>query len=277
MAHGRCWLLLLSVGISLHGASPIRDEGLRRQILAVVFPNMPVSAVSGDLHPSNKPKPGELIFLPDALAGERVYRVIGPPSGKTEYCAAEDMGSETFKQSEVRKLSFVAYRWPRRSDLLAVLQYKFIGANPAGSCWSIGRIVHLAASGDGRWRIVEDLQLDIQHHSGLERIELIDLSGSGTGELLVESDWGGAATAGSSLHVYSLESGRFVQWLDTTARVEGMYGSFTQLLNIPKTRAKNARSFCFRKTEYAEADYKLLPKPQVSIVCYPRYEGVERR
>ena len=29
-------------------------------------------------------------------------------------------------------------------------------------------------------------------------------------------------------------------------------------------------SFCFRKTEYADADYTLLRKPRVSLPCYPR-------
>jgi hypothetical protein len=182
----RCWVFLLGLGITVHAAQPIRDETLRRQILAAVFPRMRVSTVAGKLHPSNKPRPGELIFFPDALAGEPVYRVIGPASGHTEMCASEDMVSETFKN--IRELSLVVFRWPRRLDLLAVLQYRFVGSNPAGSCWSIGRLVHLVGNEAG-WRIVEDIELDTQHHGGLERIELTDLAGDGIDELLVESDW----------------------------------------------------------------------------------------
>lgn len=269
MASG-CWVLLLGLGITLHAAQPIRDESVRRQILAAVFPSMQVSTVAGKLHPSSKPRPGELISFTDALAGEQVYRVIGSASGDKEMCASEDMGSETFKN--IRELSLVVFRWPRRPDLLAILQYRFIDASPSGSCWSIGRLVHLV-SNDAGWRIAEDIEFDTQHHSGVERIELTDLGGDGIDELLVESDWGGAGIVGSNLFVYSLENGRFEQRLKTTARVEGIDGSFTQVLDVPKTRAKNGMAFCFTKTELTGSDGQPYRKPIVSWTCYPKGTG----
>ena len=218
---------------------------------------------------ANKPKPGELIFFPDALAGEHVYRVIGPASGESERCASEDIANPDFQHSGLREVSFVAYRWPRRTDLLAVLQYDFVGASPAGACTSIGRIVHLSMR-DSRWTVVGDREVERTHHNGFERVELADLSGDGIGELLVESDWGGGGTTGSSLHIYSIESGRLEQSLETIARVLSFDGAFMQVLDIPTTQARNATVFCFRKTEYVDADGKLFRKPRVSLPCYPR-------
>lgn len=272
MTRGCGWLLVLNIGATLHASAPIRDEALRRQILATVFPQMQVSAVFGKLHPRNKRPRGALIFFPDAMAGERLYRILGPPSGEAEECASEDVVSRT--KSNIRELSFLAYRWPGRSDVLAVLQYEFKGVSPAGACFSIGRLIHLA-NGDGSWRIVEDIVFDTQHHGGFEQIEFADFGGNGTDELLVESDWGGAGTFGSSLLVYSLENGRIEQWLKTTARVESINGSFTQVLDIPKTRAKNGAAFCFTRTELTGADGEPYRKPIVSWICYPKGTGAE--
>ena len=266
MAQGRCWLLALSLGISLYGASPIRDEALRHQILAAVFPNMEV-ADTGKVQPAKN----DARFSPDSMAGARIYRIIGPAVGKWEECASEDVASRV--KSDIRELSFVAYRWPRRPDLLAVLQYKFVGVGPAGACWSIGRLVHLVGGGK-RWQISEDFDLDTQHHGGLERVELADLDGEGKDELLVESDWGGAAVGGSSLHVYSLKNGRFEQWLETTAQVQGMYGALTQVLDLGATRAKRAMSICFVRTDLAGPDFQVYRTPRVSRPCYAR--GTER-
>lgn len=269
MARGFCWLTL-SLGLALQAAQPIRDESVRRQVLTAVFPSMQISTVSGRLRPSNKPKPGVLIFFPDALGGEHVYRITGPPSGETERCAAEDMASSAFKQSNIRELSFVLHRWPRRPDLLAIVQYRFVGANPGGSCWSIGRLLHLTTSGDSGWRVVEELEFDTQHHSGFERIELADLDGNGVDELLLESDWGGAAIVGSNLHIFSLQDGRFERWLHTTARVQGIEESSIQMLDIPQTKATNGKLFCFSKTDFAGPELQVYRTPRVSRPCYPR-------
>ncbi len=272
MMRARDWLLVLTIGVPLHAAAPIRDEAVRRQILTTLFPQMQISALSGKVHPSNKPTPGELIFFPDAMAGERLYRIIGPPSSAAEECASEDVLSRI--KSYTRELSFIAFRWPRRSDVLAVLQYEFIGIGPALACPSIGRLVHLVSS-DGGWRIAERIEFDTQHHGGFERIEFTDWVGNGIDQLLAESDWGGAGTAGSSLFVYSLEDGRFEQWLKTTARVESINGSFTQVLDIPKTRAKNGMAFCFTKTELTGSDGEPYRKSIVSWTCYPKGTGAE--
>jgi hypothetical protein len=121
---------------------PITDEGLRVAALRASFPKMgdPVRIKKriDDSWRKKRDDPKRIEF-PDALAGEPVYRITGAASNKAERCASENLGTEQF--STVRKVRINLYRWPTEahsSGLLAVLQYAFEGASPAGSCWSIG-------------------------------------------------------------------------------------------------------------------------------------------
>jgi hypothetical protein len=276
MATFRLFCAALAFTPLLGAAEPIQNESVRLQILAAIFPSM---TVSGGAIPGRKTMPlkhGTFppIEFPDALAGERLYYVTGEPASESEKCAAENMLESTF--SQVRELQFKAFALPPTHDAVAVLQYTFSGSSPAGSCWSVGRVVRLSLQNTG-WRVEQDRVLQGQHHSGLEEISVIDLDNDGFAELIVDMDEGGAGNHGSSLILYSLQEGQLEEWLRVISRSVGIYGAFAQRLDLAATRAARAQRFCFRKIEYAEADLKVLPKPRVSASCYPKYEGVERR
>ncbi len=260
----------------LRAAEPIQNESLRLEILAAIFPGMTVSDGAIPVRKTTPLKPGTFppIDFPDALAGERFYYVTGQPASESEKCAAENMLDRTF--SRVRELQFKAFALRSTHDAVAVLQYRFSGSNPAGSCWSVGRVVRLSLQNTG-WRVDQDRVLKGQHHSEIEEISVIDLDSDGFGELIVDMNEGGAGNYGSHLIIYSLQEGQLEEWLSVTSRSVGIYGAFVQRLDLTATRAARAQRFCFRRTEYAEADLKALPKPRVSAICYPRYEGVERR
>lgn len=255
----------LLVGVTLHAAHPVTNEAERIRALSSIFPQMKITV--GDPYPIPARKPGELIVFPDALDGQKVYHVVGPASGEAELCAAGDVA--TMKRSDARELRFVIYHWPKSADILAILQYRFTGIeSPAGACWSIGRIVHLAGGHDA-WRVTENRDLDTQHHAGLERVELTDVSGDGTDDLLIESDWGGAGTAGSSLLIFSLQEGRLTQELEVVSRMEGLDESFTQPLDLGRTRKTQGKRFCFTKTDLGSNGQLYRDRP-ISRPCYPR-------
>jgi len=109
--------------------------------------------------------------------------------------------------SRVRELQFKVFVSPSTQDAVAVLQYSFAGSSPAGSCWSVGRIVRLSLDKSG-WRVIQDRILQLQHHSAFEEIRVIDLDDGGFRELIVDADWGGAGNIGSSLLIYSLREGQ---------------------------------------------------------------------
>jgi hypothetical protein len=276
MATHRLIYAALAVMPLLRAAEPIQNESLRLEILAAIFPGMTVSDGAIPVRKTTPLKPGTFppIEFPDALAGERLYRVTGEPASKSEKCAAENMLDSTF--SRVRELQFKAFALAPAHDAVAVLQYRFSGSNPAGSCWSVGRVVRLSLQ-DAGWRVDQDRVLQGQHHSGLEEISVIDLDSDGFGELIVDMDGGGAGNYGSDLIIYSLREGQLEEWLRVISRSIGYEGAFAQTLDLAATREARARRFCFRKIAYAEADFKALPKPRVSAICYPRYEGVDRR
>ena len=263
--------LLLSLSFPpAYAMQPIRDESVRRQVLAAVFPGDRVSFRSGDHYAEAVPKLGRTV-VPDAVARERIYRVIGPPIGEKERCAAEDVA--TSKQSNIRKLRLVVYQWPGLLDLIAVLQYDFVGVDPPGSCSSIGRVVHLARV-SGRWRITEDTTLQSAHHHSLQRVELMDVTGDGTDDLLVESDWGYTGIFGTVLSVYSLQAGRLEQIVAVATRFENYDESMDQILDLTSTLATKGSAFCFVRTEFASGGQPLRPV-RVSKPCYPRGTGLE--
>jgi hypothetical protein len=260
----------------LRAVEPIQNESLRLELLAAIFPGMTVSAGAISIRKTTPLTPGTFppIDFPDALAGERLYHVTGAPASESEKCAAENILDRTF--SRVRELQFKAFALPSTHDAVAVLQYRFSGSSPAGSCWSVGRVVRLSLQNTG-WRVDQDRALEGQHHSEIEEINVIDLDNDGFGELIVDMDGGGAGNYGSDLIIYSLRNGQFEEWLRVESRSIGYEGAFEQQLDLAATKAARAQRFCFRKIEYAEADLKALPKPRVSAICYPRYEGVKSR
>ena len=184
---------------------PVSDEALRLVALRAIFTDMQVSVDPGrriDDSGPKKPKPGEM-YVPDAFANESVYRVIGAARNEVESCASENLGTEKF--SNTRRVRFRLFRWPNEDDagLVAVLQCDVLGASPAGSCWSVGLLVHLVKNAEN-WEARDEYLLDTQHHSSLQRVELLDLTGEGADELAVESNSGGAGTSGTSFHVFAL-------------------------------------------------------------------------
>jgi hypothetical protein len=220
-----------------------------------------------------KPKLGEL-FFPDAFADEKVYSVIGGATNEAEMEASQDVVTQRY--SNTRQVKIRLFRWPGEhgAGLLAVLQYDFPGANPAMSVLSIGRLVHLV-KGAEKWEVRNRYLLETAHHSSLQRCELLDLTGNGSDDLIVESDWGGAGTAGSSLQVFDLSHGSFEEVLNTPSRLEYMdQDRFTQVLNIGHTRQANGREVCVSKTTMFEEGKPFQP-PLATYPCYNRGDGVK--
>ncbi len=270
----------------LNGADSITAEPVRREILQAIFPKAEISVVPDrtiDESWSLSGHGSEFLF-PDALASERVYRAVGPIADRAERCASSDDVDGTII-SNTRELRFRVFTWPRakhpNEDVLVVLQYEFVGANPPGACPSIGRVTHMVKR-NGKWRRSADLVFDTTHHRSLERIQMVGLSGEQFEELVIETDSGGAGEVGSDLVVFSLTSGTFNQWLNVPSRVYGTSGDsegqeqFVQVLDISKTANEHAKRFCFAKTTFAVGD-EWLREPRKSAPCYPRFTGNSAR
>lgn len=269
--------LLVAATASFSATQPITDESLRMDALRAVFPNTTISLEAGrSINDSWSPAGHSKGFtFPDALANAKVYRVVGPPSGQAEECAASDVTHEK-SFSQIREVRFRVFRWPGSADsssLVAVLQYAFQGANPPMSCPSIARVSHVMKI-HGRWREVAGFDLDTTHHTSVQSIKLVNLAGGHSQQLLIKSDWGGAGVHGTNLAIFSPGRRRFHQWLNVPSRVYSSVDgdSFVQTLNVPGTRQQKAERFCFRKTIFAE-DGKWLLQPVETHPCYPRFTG----
>jgi hypothetical protein len=253
---------------------PITDENLRMSALQAIFPGMQISLVSGKRigEPSPKKRGTYELDGEDALAKDNVYRVVGKATNEAEGCASEDM-STPGKFVDVRLVRFRLFHWPANSDLLAVLQYNFEGASPAGSCWSVGLLARLAEA-DGRLKVQEQHSLNAHHQSTLLSIRMLDFTGDGIDELVVEPDFGGAGTWGSSLQIFDLSRSRFEPVLDTISRISYMTDEmYLQVLDISKTIKQRGAQFCFIKTTIFEGGKPAIPNRRTHP-CYQRGEGV---
>jgi len=278
-----CIYLLTTAASALSATRPIIDESLRHDILQATFPKATISLAAGRSIDRSWNPEGHLkeFLFPDALAMEKVYRVVGTASDPVERCAASDV-TKGDSLSETREVRFQVYAWPGTADrraVLAVLQYEFSDANPPASCLSIARISRVEWR-DGEWHEAGTFVLGTIHHNSLQRIELIDLAGDHNQELLIESDLNGAGFSASNLVVFSLSGGQFVQWLNVPSRVfgstEGPGEKFVQMLDIPKTMSERARRFCFHKITFARGD-EWLSQPLKTEPCYPRFTGDSAR
>ena len=214
------------------------------------------------------------MFFPDALARDSVYSVLGKAMNKAEQWASGDV--VTGKLSTGRQVRFELFRWPneRDSGLLAILQYDFPSASPAMSCPSIGLLVHLFRDG-AAWAAKDRYLLETVHHHSLQGIRLMDLTGRGAYDLVVESNSGGAGTAGSSLQIFDLNRGSFDEVVATESRMQYMTEDwYTQALDIGRTRASHGQQFCFSKTALFE-DGKSFRPPRVTHPCYKQGEGID--
>jgi hypothetical protein len=268
--------LLCATAMGNDTGQPVSDEGLRLAALRAIFPGMLVSLDRSkridDSWPE-KPNADELYF-PDALASESVYAVTGHAMNEAESEASKDI--ITGKVSNTRQLRFQLFRWPKETDtgLLAVLQYDFPGASPAMSCPSVGLLVHLKRN-TSDWAVEERYLLESGHHHSLQGIRLLDLTGEGADELVIESDSGGAGTSGSDLLVFDLSKGRLNEVLNTESRMQYMTDDwYTQTMDLSRTRQNHGQRFCFSKTTLFEAGKAFRP-PRITRPCYKRGDGVD--
>ncbi len=100
------------------------------------------------------------------MADQQVYHIEGKATNEAERCASENMADNHF--SSTRQLRFKLYQWPNEGviGMLAVLQYDFVNAAPAGSCWSIGLLVHLRKEGLV-WHTRDQFLIMPQHHGSI--------------------------------------------------------------------------------------------------------------
>jgi hypothetical protein len=277
----RCGSITAALALSALGAGtgqPISDEVLRLVALRAIFAGMHVSVDEGkriDNSSPAQPKAGDVVF-PDGLAKETVYRVIGEARNGAEKCASEDAFNR--KSSTTRRVRFRLFGWPNwgGGGMVVALQYDFPGVNPANSCSSIGLLVQLKRTGE-HWAVCDQYLLETAHHESLQRAELLDLVGDGVADLVVESNYGSAGMVGSSLRVFDLRRGQFEELLDVDSRSE-FWGqsSYTQVLNIERTRQSGAQQFCFTKADLLLAG-KPRQTPRVTAPCYEIGEGVDLR
>jgi len=158
--------------------------------------------------------------------------------------------------------------------LLAIVQYSFLGVNPATSCPSIGLLAHLVRNAE-KWDARDEYLLETTHHDSLQRIDVLDFAGDGAHELLIESKYGGAGMAASSLQVFDLRRGRFEELLNVDSRLQ-YWGesSYTQALDMERTRQSHGQQFCFTKsTTFEQGDEAQTPR--VTNPCYGIGEGVD--
>lgn len=258
--------------------NPITNETIRQSAPQATFPGMQIRAVASQkIDDSGQPKPSEPgpNFL-DALAAETAYEVTGKSRDPIEECAAENLATSQF--SQVRRLRFQLYEWPDQAQFarLAILQYDFTGAQPAGSCWLIGLLIRLVKQASG-WQPEAQFLLGDHHHSEIYRIDLIDLTGDGGNDLILESNYGGAGTTGAFCRIFDLRRGTFHELIKIVSfREHGILDRFTQVLDTQSTRQSRGSRFCFQKLTQFEKG-KLFNPARRTRPCYPAGEGVDER
>lgn len=265
----------MAVALSSAAKQPLTEEPERLGALRAIFPRMQVSIVPGEKIEGPLPKDPVPAWrtLPDALASYDVYLVTGTTMNEAERRASENLLTGQF--SNDRRVRLKLFQWPKERDdgLLAVLQYDFAGARPAMSCPSIGLLVHLVKDA-GHWRMHDSYLLETNHHSSLQRIDLMDLTGDGAPELIIESNSGGAGTMSSGLQVFELSRGRFEELLNTSSMLEYMTDElYRQVLDIDRTLKSHGQQFCTLKTTLFE-NGKGFETPRITHPCYKRGYGV---
>jgi hypothetical protein len=275
------FLVFLVATLAMADTAPIADENLRTNALRAILPGMQISLVPGKRlsdPPPTKAGPYEL-DSPDALATAKVYRVIGKAMNEAEKCASDQI--ITGKASSTRLVRFQIFHWPSNTGLLAVLQYGFEDASPAMACPSIGLLVQLA-NVDGTLQVGEQYLLETMHHFSLQAIRMLDLTGDGVDELIVESDFGGAGTWGTNLTVFDLTQGKFEEFPQPPSRTSfSTDDRYKQVLDVPRTLQQRGDRYCFTKTLMVEATEAFRP-PRVTKPCYRSdkgelHDGVEER
>jgi hypothetical protein len=268
------YVFFFFAALAMADTAPIADENLRLGALQAIFPGMRISLNTGKRIDDSWPEipRSRSLNAPDALAGENVYRVIGTASNEAEREASSQI--VTGKPSGTRLVRFRLFPWPDGTSFIAVLQYNFEDAIPPMACPSIGLLVQLTNKA-GNWELRDRHLLETMHHFSLQTVRLTSL-GSGTDELVVESDFGGADTWGTNLMVFR-PGPKIEQIFETTSQI--VYKTdemFTQTLDLPRTIDLDGKQVCFTKTAMFENGQPLNPVV-VSHVCYKLDAEVDRK
>ncbi|MBS1855571.1 MAG: hypothetical protein JST11_09425 [Acidobacteria bacterium] len=257
------WLCALVV------ASTCCAADLRQEVLQAIFPGMEV--VTTTRHRDDSWKDGEIRY-PDALAAEAIFQVNGAPANEIEQRAAEVLGEG--KWSRRREVRVRVIERPRsESDLLAVVQYRFIAARPAMAYWSIPLLVHLERTGN-RWKVVEQRLFETAHHGMIPGLRMVDVTGDDVADLVLETDFGGGGHL-SWLIVFDLSGHSFRPIMQVCSRSE-TWDVYSQILDVPRSVAQAGRAICFELTTFVK-EGKIFPTPRVSHECYPTGTGVDGR
>jgi hypothetical protein len=267
----RLALVICSAGLVFGASDPITDEALRMEALRAVFPGMQISATGKRVNARERDW-SSVIPFPDALAGEQVYRVAGKPQNEVERCNAD---GGIGRISSVREVALRLYAWPRLStDFVAVLQYAFAAALPTMPCSSIGLVAHIARRA-GRLVAEDQFLLDSEHHWSIPGIELVDLTGDGIEELVVDSDFGGAYVSASKRYIFDLSRARLALRAEADSHVvrlePGHQQEFTFVLDRARSRSYAGTKFCFINTVYRPSP------PRVTNVCLPARDSLNPR
>jgi hypothetical protein len=270
----RTTAFFLFATIALADTAPLADESLRMAALRAIFPGMQISLLEGkriDVSWPEEPRRLELDSQ-DALAKENVYRVIGKATNEAEKQASAQL--ITGRSSSTRLIRFQVFHWPNSTGLLAVLQYSFEDAVPSMACPSLGLVVQLANM-NGAWEVRDRYLLETMHHFSLKTLRVLNLSGVGADNLVIESDFGGADTWGTNILVFNLGAG-LERIFETTSQISYKTSDlFTQALDVPETIKRGGQEFCFTKTTTIETGVLLNPA-RISKVCYKPGEDADR-
>jgi hypothetical protein len=251
---------------------PIADKRIREAALRGAFPGAEIRDISAR---SSAPTATVTdIAFPDAMSGEAVYAVVGPALDEAEKCAAEDVTTE--EGGRTRLVTWKTFHWPGDdSAMLLVAQYEFVDARPSLACPSVAVTVRLEKAGN-TWVAVDRHVFEMMHHGSIQRVSLLDLAGTGSNYLLVESDFGGAEALLSSLELFDLSRGRLDEVLRTESRAVYLSSDlFTRTIDDEATRATRGAKFCTINTTLKEDGQGFRP-PRISRECVPRGSGVNR-
>jgi hypothetical protein len=254
------WAAVLVMCASRGEAADLRTEALQ-----AIFPGMDVVATTRHRDDASR---GIVMEYPDAFAAQPIFQVNGAAANAIERCASDGSTS--------REVRLIVFDWPRtRVDLLAVVQYRFIGAMPANVCPTIGMIVHLSRRG-AVWQVLERRLVEPDHHWAFAAVNLADVTEDGVAELLVETQLGGGGGTGTLLQIFDLSGRSLRQILATDSRADTPGDRYSQVLDVARSSASSGRSVCFELTVFVRGG-RVYSKPRVSQECYPRGMGVDEK
>jgi len=267
-------LVLLNLSFA-SGAELVTDHDTRLRVLSLVFPNARISdaAKPKDDQPFSVTDPLEHLVISLKSGFEHYYEVVGPVA-KEEEEPASDITDLNKGFSDKRQVRMEVYRWkaPKGGEavLVAVLDYLFMGANPARCCRAIGKVFLLSSAAD---RLLDSFDKMPYAFTTFTSVQFIDLDGSGAEKLLISADTSGAAYLGVKSALFDLAKRRLTLLvsLDTLVFYEAeleKVAIHTLTLDERQTiRSKGKRIFFVKETFAAKG--KLFSKPLKSRVSFP--------